>query len=523
LTILIVDDELMIQNWLSLLLKKTEKYPVTALTASNAKEALELCKSNTIDLIITDVNMPQVNGLELLETVRTSFPNIKTVVLSAYDNFDYVRTALKLDCLDYILKSHLCQEDINNILDKVANMSDYSTFNRKYSNEEFYNTQQYNNGFSKFFYEDDTSFDDLNSINGNLLKIKDLCLISMQLSVKLESKNAICSLIEITRNVIQLEKIIGFAYLLDNDKLIILYNSNSNVHEYRTASCKRLTLQIKGTIEKYCDLEVVHSTFYDTIYSEESLKDDVASSIRFLQYFIYYGNEIEVDSQSCIDKYSLINENASVIESMKVYLNSANIDSAKQLFFSYLDKLHNEKVFPSEIVDFSSHIISLSEIIYFPNNADSSSHKIREYINRIFQCSSKSQLEQLMHEYFDSLQGGSCKQLSVHPQIEKVLEYIRDNYNLGISLEDAAAQAYLSKNYLSSLFKNELGISFNDYVERVRIQNAKILLINSRLSISEISSDVGFSSQSYFTKIFKQHTGETPIRYRNLSLSKKDS
>lgn len=519
MTILIVDDELMIQNWLSLLLQKTEKYPVSTLTASNASEALSLCQKQPIDLIITDINMPHVNGLELLKAAKERYPNIQAVVLSAYDNFEYIRSALKLDCMDYILKSHLCQEDINNILDKVANMSDYSSFNRRYSEEEFQKTKQFNDSLQKFLENHDGSFDELNHSSGDRLSIDGLCLITMQLSRRLESKNSICALLEISRKVLQAEKTPGVTYFIYDDMLVILFNSNSKVAEHKVSLCRKLCLLIKGTIEKNCDYGILYNTYYSTINNEDDLRSNILDSIRFLQFQKYYRFENDLMAANKLANHIDAAETASLIESLKALVSNRNLDKAELLFKSYVDKMHTHHVFPSEIIDMVSHTITIIYILNAPQHVVITEEltQFRFLINKLYTVDSKNKLTDIIDTFFNTFFTHDRNTTALHPQILKVTDFVSKNFHLPISLEETASEVFLSKNYLSSLFKSELKISFNDYVENVRIQNSKILLLNTRQSISEIATNAGFSSQSYFSKVFKRHTGLTPMQYRNLS------
>lgn len=100
--------------------------------------------------------------------------------------------------------------------------------------------------------------------------------------------------------------------------------------------------------------------------------------------------------------------------------------------------------------------------------------------------------------------------------IFKATAYIKEHLTERISLEQAAAQVYLSKSYFCRILKNELGCTFTEYVNQLRIERSKALLHSSRMAISEISSEVGFEDQSYFTRIFKKQTGLSPGKYREL-------
>lgn len=99
--------------------------------------------------------------------------------------------------------------------------------------------------------------------------------------------------------------------------------------------------------------------------------------------------------------------------------------------------------------------------------------------------------------------------------IRKAVDYIRRNFTKKISLEDVADSVYLSPSYFSKIFKDEMDINFNSYLNKIRIDKAKQLLKNNSISLVDISGLVGFEDQSYFSKVFKKVTGETPGKFRN--------
>ena len=103
--------------------------------------------------------------------------------------------------------------------------------------------------------------------------------------------------------------------------------------------------------------------------------------------------------------------------------------------------------------------------------------------------------------------------------INNCIQKINSDYTEKITLEDCANAVYISPAYLSRIFKAETGVSFNQYLNNVRIKKAKELLINSKLKLTDISSMVGYEDQSYFTHVFKKMVGISPNQYRNRTLS----
>lgn len=98
--------------------------------------------------------------------------------------------------------------------------------------------------------------------------------------------------------------------------------------------------------------------------------------------------------------------------------------------------------------------------------------------------------------------------------IYKAVNYINENYMKKITLEEVAAHVYLSPSYFSKVFKDNMNCNFNTYVNRVRVEKSKQLLLNENINLVDVSNLVGYEDQSYFSKVFKKIEGVTPGKYR---------
>ncbi|MDD2362001.1 MAG: AraC family transcriptional regulator [Oscillospiraceae bacterium] len=139
------------------------------------------------------------------------------------------------------------------------------------------------------------------------------------------------------------------------------------------------------------------------------------------------------------------------------------------------------------------------------------------YIQEIEQFSSLEELSVwlngIMHRFIAySFDFAQVKHSNV---VYKVMEYVKANYNQKISLDDIARHVYLSRSYLSSIFKEETGESLFSYINRVRIEKSKMYLLDNAVSLVDIASICGFEDQSYFTRVFKKATGVSPMKYRS--------
>lgn len=99
--------------------------------------------------------------------------------------------------------------------------------------------------------------------------------------------------------------------------------------------------------------------------------------------------------------------------------------------------------------------------------------------------------------------------------MKDAITFIKRNYRSELSLRDVASSVYQSPSYFSRLFKKETGENFSDYINRVRIDQAKKLLLEEHIPLNRLATEVGYSDQSYFSKIFKKKTGLSPRQYRD--------
>ncbi|MDP4153187.1 MAG: helix-turn-helix transcriptional regulator [Bacillota bacterium] len=109
-----------------------------------------------------------------------------------------------------------------------------------------------------------------------------------------------------------------------------------------------------------------------------------------------------------------------------------------------------------------------------------------------------------------------CRHVKHADIMEKALQYIRLNIDRKITLSDVAEHVYLSKSYLSRIFKKELGCTFTEYTNNLRVEKSKVYILDNSVSLVDIANAVGFEDQSYFTKVFKKTVGISPGRYRDL-------
>ena len=366
---------------------------------SNAEEALEYTKHHDVDLLITDIKMPNMTGIELIEQVKQINDETVYIILSAHDSFDYAIDALKLSVFDYVLKPldfEKLEETLKNAEQKLNQIS--------------INTD---NCFG-FIKRTDSA----------------LSLLRQELSVA-DFIN------DITNDGTVFEK-------EDPPSFIIKLNLN-NLSEYLDNVWKHGIDRLYSTISYF--LEAV---------SEKK--------IVFIPVTIMFSELVFV--ALCTD---------------------GSYDTEKKV-----------KTFAS---DFKNVISG-----YIKADAD---------VTDIYFFNSLSQCQKAAYMYVDI---PIEKRMENYDYIEIAKKYIQEHFSEDISLTQISKHVCLSPSYFSRYFKNKTGKNIIDYINDLRIEKSKDLIVSTNENIITIYKTVGFKSKNHYYRLFKEHYGVTPLQYRRSNI-----
>lgn len=460
--VLLVDDEPLIRAGLRYGIQWT-KYGMNLISeAENVNDAIESIKqSNDVDLVLSDIVMPEKSGFELIRWIKTYNPMLPVVVLTHHDDFSYIQKALRLGAIDYVLKTELDSKNMDKTLHRISKLA----FNYKMNKQKF--------AFS--FIE-------------NVYK-QAIVLIGLEKDLKedlIEQK--ITSMIKIT-DVYWLENkkvLLLFDQILDEDGLIKLkkeFDGKGIILFFRNIVGSKVTQII---------ISSEHFMTYDYFY-------------KYIPGLNIYDVEVmkhkHVESTVEISKYKQIEEKLSSLK----WLYDDN------LFEEVLCSIEKNRLLPQMIYN----------LFY---NVNSSWHQLfsEENLFNFYETSHFKYWYQWV-DWLTNIRSRilSSSRLSsisndVISRIYKVLSWINENYyKADISLSQAASMANLSISYFSKCFKNITGKTFNRYVRDLRITHSKKLLTRTTLPIGYIAEFIGFSDQFYFTRTFKKCVGLTPGDYKS--------
>lgn len=494
--------------------------------AEDGIKAIEATRRLKPDILVIDVKMPGINGIEASKKIIQEFPRIKIIILTAYDNFDYINQALDIGVRSYLMKPFKKDE----IIEKISKIINEIEFENKVNESSVYKDESTLN--VRRYIEEELVLSIINEGHSDKVK-KYISFLKLKIeggyyiviSKLMDDFNLSESNIYNTKHMDELSEMIK-SFLQPLKKFITarsigniitifcmveLNSYNKNIEKNNITDIMK---GLKNRIKLILNMDVsigIGTTYKDIVdfklsFSEALLANEKAQRSNDIEYF-------DLEKKASINnsiKYSIVLENE-IIEKIKL----GNVEEA--------EKKSNFMI--NTIVDFSGDIPEIKEyVIQFTSALKRILYNMgeEEYIrnslgiSKINEFRNKEEIKDFTHVIINNI-FDRLKYLNKNKDVKylnKICGYIEKSFNSDFSLEMVAEDVGLSPQYVSKLFKEKLGINFIDYMTDKRINYAKNLLKSSNKSISEIGSLVGYSDVNYFPKIFKKVTGLTPKQYR---------
>lgn len=484
--LIIVEDESQMNYQLTKILDWENIGFEIAATFENGAEAIEYINKNHVDAVLTDIRIPVISGVELAKICHTSYPSIKFVFISAFRNFEYARSAIKYNVVDYITKPITYNDFFNAMV---------SLYNEVDKNNHISNLQQRND-----FIEDEIAFMRQEYLSSYILGVIDsdtLIYHLGQIGISIDKENCSCAQINV--------KIKNFDYFISNTWKHERERFYSTINKFVTPENDYAYFSVSQFI--YDSIEII--VIGKQQYSDEVFKKIIDS------YFETLSNNMKSLLQ--------IDINVSVIQSVKnlAHLKKYRVskNSANHLAAMVMSYIHNDspaeairtiqivkKIFASDIKQAEKFCRKLfSELLPGLANRDESRIEFLS-LNDI------NQMYDFLVEQINNPK--SAETTSVDATMEKAVQYIKEHYTENITLAEVANYVALSPGYFSSTFKQHTNEKFIDYLSKLRINKAIDLLINSNIKITAIANLVGYKDAQYFHRVFKLYSGTTPSKYR---------
>ncbi|WP_185897384.1 response regulator transcription factor [Paenibacillus zeisoli] len=507
--VLIVDDEMLVRQGIKHLFEWESEGFVIAGEASNGREAMEKIAELKPHIIITDIVMPIMDGEELARKVKADYPEIEIIVLSSFGEFEYVRSTFQSGAVDYILKPKLEADKLLDILKNTARRIPSLQHMESAAKQEF--SLQFI--LDKLIAGYPAEYDPAKV--SAILPFPHFALMSINpghengLSAHDLKEWCMNELARIQRN--SGEKFIS-CFLSSEGKQVRLLLNVGDEYIDELAHTARLVVTT-GAVN---NLNIVIALSY--VFQDLQLLSEVYTSgiMKLLdnQYFLPGVNPLI---------WSELSQKAEVAsfdnKTFNELLNMQEFHQAFEQVRSYAQSLTGTRgVDVEEFKSFLGHsvfniILTLQRYQY---NAAPLDQRKYEYFRRIHESRDIGEAIQIMDSFLDEADQCVLERMRTHvnPAMNKLLQYIKDHLDEPLSLTEVAKQFHFNPSYLSNYFTMHNDEGFSEYLTRVRIERASELLREGEATISEISSRVGYSDHSYFTKVFRKLKGVSPSQYR---------
>ena len=535
--VLIVDDDITVRMDLRALIPWYKMNMDLLQDAVNGQEAIDRVRQYDPDIIILDLSMPVMNGIEVIKTLKNINFHGKVVVLSCHEDFEYVKDALQYGANEYILKHRLDELGLKNVLNKMVQQLECDLKDKN----DLYRLKQLANVCLPVMKRKFVN----NLVNGHLTDEKQVGKQLGELGLEFALKRTVLTWIKIDDLVSVKNKIFGgdmesLDFAVENilDEIIAEYG------EGISASCGNGDFCIVLGFSAESSYFAINNLLYGILTKVQSCIS------KFLKFTVTIGvsniceriNQVSVfcsqakaaaDSRFYIGRNKIIhhqetgNFNNDIIVDFAKYekdireaLFDSKVNTVEQIYVIYMEcKKHGTRFdvirsLNMEMVSFVKKIqreykINDEEIFDIKNMP-------YEYVNSLETIEEVIEWLGLIYSRLKSTILSKINSFHCRNEIKKAIDYIHSNYMKDITLENASTYTNLSKSYFSQVFKKETNENFVVYLTKLRIEKAKSLLAETDFKIYDISARVGIDNYRYFTKIFKEITGLTPVEYRNI-------
>lgn len=512
--LLIVDDEPIIGQGLSLTIPWEEHAIKIAAVAYNGEEAIEkIIAHGNIDIVMTDVRMPKVDGIQLAAHLSQHFPHIKIIMISGYDEFKYAQKALQLGVQDYLLKP----VDVDELLNVVSKIT--HALEEQYKTSQLVRTAKLENGIFhqvfdfpiNLFIEEDIA---RTSIYPFLSMRRDYMVTTEQMSSEeLEKMNSDWQ--SMVHSRLKSKGLDSFSLFTDKNILLTCVISNQKIHSF--------TKDILPIVREWSSaftFVLHHSEVLIQNFNQTYLQ--LCDRIKYLPFLSNGFDVVPSHESSYREEPRMTNENEiSLINAIFTESECEIHKLTNQLFCEFEGK----QFFLEDVVQSCKGILTkifkryeslfrkypLASSLSFTQEVAVNLYNSFRQLKILFEKDIK-----VIREKFDHKNVESNDWLIIRAE-----SYIRSYYTCNIKAHEVADYINISPNYFSTLFKQKTEKSFNEYINELRVDKAKILLDETPFKVNEIAEKVGYQEYKYFVEIFRKLSGMTPTQYRKLVSTKR--
>ncbi|MBS6520611.1 MAG: response regulator [Clostridiales bacterium] len=529
--VFLVEDEVIIRsgvkksiNW------EQEGYEFVG-EASDGELAYPMILKEKPDILITDIRMPFMDGLELSRLVKKELPDIKILILSGYDEFEYAKKAIKIGVTEYLLKpisAAKLTEVLNAVAETIRQENEEKNLLETYFAEMRENTERDKMRLFEKLLMGDLSMGEIleagerfgMNLGASCYKIVLFkILANLENHVYAEQMVDACSAVEQAASM--MEGVYVFQRGVEGWAFLLTAQDEKSMEE----SAKILYQNLKQAMKNYTQLEYFGG-IGSTVPRIRSLKQSFREADRaFAARFVEEANQIisqkEFENSQMEEglKMQGVVQIGKSREMLQKFLSNGTREEVKAFCDAYISRIEEENIRSTMVrqyvvIDVCIVILSFCERISSANRLQEEAEELQKMMQKIHSLSEiKKYVVRLLNEAIelrDAESGRRYSDLIAAAKKEIENQYMTEE----ISLNTVAISVGMSPSYFSSIFSKEAGKTFVEYLTEVRIEKAKEFLMCSSMKTSEIGYEVGYKDPHYFSYIFKKVQGCSPKEYR---------
>lgn len=499
--ILVVDDETIERKGIRFLFQKLG-ISAEIFEAANGVKALEFLEEEEVDVLITDIKMPFMEGMELIEKAAQRYPSMKIIIYSGYGEFEYAKKAMRYHVSRYILKPVDPAEFETVVGDVLQELEDEKLENAlREESIHFYKEHillQAING---------VPMEELASLGEKWGKLDFLhqyhCMILMEFDRAFFGKKGDGFGRQLAERIPM-----PFQYLnLNQEQSVLLFGRERGFDRREVA--QRLEREIFHLYEEKCFLAVSECGAEPIVLCEtyEVLEKLMENKFYLPDSHIFLEQE-EMDETAGVNV-----ENDLLVKQIRQDIQIKDVLALREHFDSLREKYRGEIAGSQSYVKFvfSGIIKEIYDML-----PDKDQRETSQAVDAVYRAEDFSRVMDVLGEGIGQMERVfAANSQMMHREIGTVKQYIYANYDKDLSVDLLAEQVFMAPSYLSHIFKKETGQNLSKFIKSLRMEKAKEMLTDSHKKIVNISCDVGYPNVSYFCQSFREYYGVSPQRYRN--------
>lgn len=527
---IIADDQMPVLDYLQAKLPWKQLGIELLSKCSDGEEAFEACQVGNPDILITDIGMPIMNGLELIEKARELNPSLKTIILSCHEEFHFAQQAVKLNVNDYILKETMNSEQLQEILQRMVSQlkkeKDIKSHQQKLQNVITEGLSTLKTTYLKSLIDQPIWNEDdwINRAENLGIQLRAgnrylpvVCLLDCyeELETRFGGARQLQFVVEnALHEATELEKHIVIS--INEKTYTLLYAFPNSIKVNTMDLIYQDIIHVQNMLVKH--MKIKSSYFVGEAFNSIiTFKKQICKLIK-VQCQHYYSGELSIQKYKEMEtsRAELFTHYAEAVDDIKSAIQSNELERLEQALDKWSKHL-SEHMYPIDLIrGWVLKIVTDVELKYSVMQHFLTNFSVEQIQKKIYSIDTLNYLFTWLYLHLkDKMEGlHHNKHLNTRKEIAVAQHYIMGHLHEKISMDEMAKRLNLNATHFSRIFKKETGVTFVEFVTQKKMEKAKELLDRSSQSIDQIALELAYDNCSYFNKLFRAYSGMSANEYR---------